>query len=89
MRETKSFIIKNKLGLHARAAANFVNIANKFKSSIEVEKDNMKVNGKSILGILMLAAGRGSRITLIADGEDAKEAIEELGKLINNGFGEE
>jgi phosphocarrier protein len=86
---SKSFIIKNKLGLHARAAAVFVNTANKFKSNIEIKRGNMKVNGKSILGVLMLAAGKGSKITIIVNGVDAEEAIEELGKLIDNGFGEE
>ena len=89
MKESKNFVIKNKLGLHARAAVSFVNLANKFRSNIDIERGEMKVNGKSVLGILMLAAGKGNEITITANGIDAYEAIVELGKLINNSFGEE
>ncbi len=87
----KRVIIKNKAGLHARPAALFVQIANKFESEIMVVKDNEKVNGKSIMGILMLGAGKDSHITIIADGEDAEEAVGELSKVllenVDIGFG--
>ena len=74
--------IKNKQGLHARPAALFVQIANKFSSDITIAKGRQKINGKSIMGIMMLAAGAGSKITVIADGEDADRAIVELEKLL-------
>lgn len=86
---TKTFIISNELGLHARAAASFVKIANRFRSSITVKKDSVSVNGKSIMGVLMLAAAKGTEITVDADGADESEAINELGTLINAKFGEE
>ncbi|MDI6761544.1 MAG: HPr family phosphocarrier protein [Thermodesulfobacteriota bacterium] len=87
--EVQTFTIKNKLGLHARAAALLVKTANRFVSNVSLEKDGLEVNGKSIMGILMLAATKGTRITLKAEGKDAEEAIETLGKLIENKFGEE
>ncbi len=87
--ETRTFVIKNKLGLHARAAALFVKTANRFVSEVSLEKDGQAVNGKSIMGILMLAATKGSRITLKAEGKDEVEAIETLGRLFENKFGEE
>lgn len=87
--EKKEFTIKNRLGLHARAAAKLVQTANRFKSDVVVEKEGLEVNGKSIMGILMLAAPQGARITLTISGEDAFEAIETLGTLIDDGFGEE
>ncbi|MBM4351979.1 MAG: HPr family phosphocarrier protein [Deltaproteobacteria bacterium] len=87
--EVQTFTIKNKLGLHARAAALLVKTANRFVSSVSLEKDGLEVNGKSIMGILMLAATKGTRITLKAEGKDAEQAIETLGKLIENKFGEE
>ena len=79
----KKMVVKNKQGLHARPAAFFVQLANKFDSSISVIKDKQKINGKSIMGILMLAAEQGSEIVVIAEGEDAQEAIETLGEFIN------
>ena len=85
----QDFIIVNKLGFHARAAIQFVQIASQFKSDIKVKKDNVIVCGKSIMGVLMLAASKGTHVSLIIDGDDEKEAIEKLGELINNGFGEE
>lgn len=85
----QTFTIKNKLGLHARAAALFVQLSNKFASEILVEKNGQEVNGKSIMGILILAATQGSKITVKADGQDAAAAIEALGKLIDDGFGED
>lgn len=85
----KTFTIGNKLGLHARAAAKFVQVANKFGSDIFVEKNDHKVNGKSIMGVMMLAAGYGSRIVVKANGPDAHEAMQALQALIDEKFGEE
>ncbi len=86
---SKKIEIINKLGLHARAAAQFVQLASSFSSHIEIEKDNRRVNGKSIMGVMMLAAGKGSVITLYADGEDEEESIQKLEELINNRFNED
>jgi len=80
--------IVNKLGLHARAAAKFVTLASRFASEIQLARDDRQVNGKSIMGVMMLAAGRGTRVTLQADGEDEHAAIEELTSLIEQRFGE-
>ena len=79
---TKQLTIRNKLGLHARPAALFVQLANKFDSEITVRKGKNEVNGKSIMGILMLAAGKGSKICISAEGDDAEEALKELEKII-------
>lgn len=89
MTASQTFTIKNALGLHARAAAAFVKVANRYGAEIEVEKDGVAVNGKSIMGVLMLAAARGSRIDIRARGADAPEAMEALGRLIEDKFGEE
>jgi phosphocarrier protein len=78
----KSLVVKNKLGLHARPAALFVQIANKYEADISVKKGKQLVNGKSIMGIMMLAAARGSKIHIEARGDDAREAIEELERLV-------
>jgi phosphocarrier protein HPr len=78
----KTVVIKNKQGLHARPAALFVQIANKFDSDVTVSKGKAKVNGKSIMGIMMLEAGRGSRVTIVTKGEDAQQAITELENLL-------
>jgi phosphocarrier protein HPr len=80
--------IKNKLGLHARAAAKLVHCAAKFKSDIKIRKGDEEVDGKSILGILLLAAGRGAVITVKADGEDEKAAVADIEKLIDAKFDE-
>lgn len=80
----KDLVVKNKLGLHARPAALFVQIANKYDSDISVKKGKQLVNGKSIMGIMMLAASKGSKICIIAKGEDAEEAVKELGILVMN-----
>lgn len=80
--------IKNKLGLHARAAAKLVHIAARFKSDIKIRKGDEEVDGKSILGILLLAAGRGSTILVRADGSDERDAIEAVEKLIDGKFDE-
>jgi phosphocarrier protein len=81
--------IVNRLGLHARAAAQLVQAANRFKSDVTVEKDGTEVNGKSIMGLLMLAAPQGVTIRISVEGEDASEAMETIGNLINDGFGED
>ena len=85
----KDFTIVNKLGLHARASALLVKTAHKFKSEIKIEREGIEVNGKSIMGIMMLAAGKGSVIHLKIEGEDETEAIAVLGELVDNGFGED
>lgn len=79
----KEVTIKNKQGLHARPAALFVQVANKFDAMITVKKGRQKVNGKSIMGILMLAAGQGSRIIIEADGDDAQKAMDELEQILS------
>jgi phosphocarrier protein len=84
----KEVTIINKLGLHARAAAKFVSLSNRFASSIRIEKDGNQVDGKSILGILTLAAVQGSKITLIVSGKDEKESLEALVALIADRFTE-
>jgi len=78
----KKIVIKNKLGLHARPAALFVQIANKFECDITVRKGKEKINGKSIMGILMLAAGKGEIIYIKVDGDDANQALSELEQLL-------
>ncbi len=88
-KENSDFTIVNRLGLHARAAAQLVQTANRFSSDVTIEKDGNEVNGKSIMGLLMLAAPQGSVITVRVSGEDAAEAIKVIGKLINDGFGED
>ncbi|NJD90156.1 MAG: HPr family phosphocarrier protein [Geobacter sp.] len=85
----QQFPIINKLGLHARASALFVKTASQFKSEIKVIRDGVEVNGKSIMGIMMLAAAKGTEILLRISGSDEGEALTTLGELIRNGFGEE
>lgn len=84
----RSIEIKNKLGLHARAAAKLVHTAARFKSDIKIRKGDEEVDGKSILGILLLAAGRGSTILVRADGEDEREALDAIEQLIEARFDE-
>ncbi len=84
----RKITIKNKLGLHARAAVKFVNLANRYVSAVKVEKDGNEVDGKSILGILTLAAVQDSRITLRVSGRDEKKAMKALVALIQNKFQE-
>lgn len=86
---TKELQVLNKLGIHARPAAMFVKTANRFSCDIFVEKDGEKVNGKSIMGLMMLAAGPGSKLTVIADGPDASKAISEIESLLKRKFDEE
>jgi phosphocarrier protein len=84
----KKVTIRNKLGLHARAAVKFVNLANRFSSFVKIEKDGDEIDGKSILGILTLAATQGTQITLRISGKDEKAALGALESLINNKFEE-
>ena len=86
---TKELTIVNKSGIHARPAAMFVKIANRFGSDIFVEKDGEKINGKSIMGLMMLAAGPGSKVTLHVKGADAAAAINELEALVQRKFDED
>ncbi len=83
-----SFTIRNQLGLHARPAAIFVKKASRYSSSVWIERDGTRVNGKSIMGLLMLACPLGSQIRLVAEGPDEETAFQELGKLIEDGFQE-
>ena len=87
--EIQTLTIRNKLGLHARAAALLVKTANHYTADVMIEKDGIEVNGKSIMGILMLAASKGTKITLKMEGKDANQAMEALRQLIDNKFGEE
>ena len=84
----KSITIKNKLGLHARAAVKFVNMANRFGASVKIVKDGNEIDGKSILGILTLAATQGTEILLLVAGKDEDSALKALADLINNRFDE-
>jgi phosphocarrier protein HPr len=81
--------IRNRLGLHARAAARFVQAANRFRSRIQVTRDARTMDGKSILGILLLAASHGTRLMVTAEGDDEEEAVEALSRLVEGGFGEQ
>jgi phosphocarrier protein len=82
------FKIVNALGLHARAAAQLVRLSNRFKCDVFVVKDEQEVNGKSIMGVLMLAATQGSMIAVRTEGEDAEPALKAIGELVESGFGE-
>ena len=87
--QQQEFEIVNKLGLHARASALFVKTASKFQSEVKLARESVEVNGKSIMGIMMLAASKGTRIRLTVEGPDEAEAMETIGALIVDGFGEE
>ena len=86
---TRSVEVTNALGLHARAAARFVHLATRFSSQIRVSRDAKVMDGKSIMGILLLAAARGTRLTISADGPDEATAVDSLVQLVESGFGEE
>ena len=86
---TRDFMVINKLGIHARPAALFVKTANRFSCEIFVEKDGERVNGKSIMGLMMLAAGPGSKLTVHAQGHDASQALAEIETLIKRKFDED
>ena len=81
--------IINKLGLHARAAAKLVSIASSFNSHVDIEKQGNRINGKSIMGVMMLAASQGTDLTLHANGADEVDALQQLHALINDRFGED
>ena len=85
---TKELVVQNKMGIHARPAAMVVRITNKFKADVFVEKDEEQVNGKSIMGLMMLAAGKGSKVKFLATGEDASSMLEELDALFARKFDE-
>src|SRR5580692_9664444 len=84
----KELVVQNKMGIHARPAAMIVRITNKFKSEVFVEKDEEQVNGKSIMGLMMLAAGKGSNVKFLATGEDAVQMLTELEQLFARKFDE-
>jgi len=86
---TREFTIVNKLGLHARASALLVKTASQFTAEIKIEREGVEVNGKSIMGIMMLAAAKGTTIRVKVEGEDEAAAMAVLGELIDNGFGED
>lgn len=86
---TREIEIINRLGLHARAAAKFVHLAGRFEARISVARDTQEVDGKSILGILLLAATQGTRLRLTAEGPDEREAIDALAQFVATRFGEE
>ena len=85
----REFVIVNRLGLHARAAAVLVKTTGQFKSEVHLEKDGVEVNGKSIMGVLMLAAPKGSDVVVRISGADEEQAMEAVGALIEDGFGED
>jgi phosphocarrier protein len=86
---SKAVVVSNQLGLHARAAARFVHLATRFVSQIRVTRDSKVMDGKSIMGILLLAAARGTTITISAEGLDEADAVAALVRLVESGFGEE
>jgi len=86
---TKEFLVLNKLGIHARPAALFVKTANRFSCDIFVEKDGERINGKSIMGLMMLAAGQGSKLQIRCEGPDAERALEDIEELIKGKFNED
>ena len=87
--QTRDVVVKNQHGLHARPAAMLVKATQRFRSEIWIEKDGERVNGKSIMGIMMLAAGNGSTLQIIAEGSDAGVALDEIQKLVDSRFGED
>lgn len=84
----RTVTVSNRQGLHARPASEFVKVASRFESEIHVEKDELEVNGKSIMGVMMLAAEPGTTLAIRADGDDSREAVEALVELVEDGFGE-
>lgn len=85
----KEVVIQNRNGLHARPAAMFVKVSSRYRADVWVEKDGERVNGKSIMGLMMLAAGKGSKLQITAEGADAAKVVAELSSLIQTSFGEE
>ncbi len=89
LHSSKTLTIKNRNGLHARPAAMFVKISSRYRAEVWVEKDGERVNGKSIMGLMMLAAGKGSELQITAEGADADKVIAEIENLVESRFGEE
>lgn len=85
---SRDVVVRNRQGIHARPSAAFVKLAAQFRCDVTLEKDGESINGKSIMGLLMLAAGPGSRIRIVCDGDDAILAADQLAGLVNGGFGE-
>ncbi|MEO8350437.1 MAG: HPr family phosphocarrier protein [Chthoniobacteraceae bacterium] len=88
-RLTREFTVQNRLGLHARPSAQFVKLCSRFKCEVWVEKDGEQVNGKSIMGLMMLAAGMGSKLKVTCEGPDSEKALSDLADLINRKFDED
>jgi phosphocarrier protein HPr len=86
---SQSVTVVNQLGMHARAAAKFVHLATRYHARVRVARDRREMDGKSIMGILLLAAARGSTITITADGDDERDAVDALVGLVQSGFGED
>ena len=86
---SQAVTVVNQLGMHARAAAKFVHLATRFQSQVRVVRDGRQMDGKSIMGILLLAAARGSTITISAEGSDERDAVDALVALVRSGFGED
>ena len=86
---SRDVTVVNRLGMHARAAAKFVHIATRYQSRVRVKRDTREMDGKSIMGILLLAAARGSTITISAEGQDERDAVRALVALVASGFGED
>jgi phosphocarrier protein len=86
---SRDYTISNKLGLHARPSAQLTQTAARFACEIHITRNGRRVNAKSIMGVMMLAAGQGSTVTIDADGDDAEQALDAIGALIGGGFGEE
>jgi phosphocarrier protein HPr len=85
----RTVVLASRHGLHARPAAELVRLAGKFRSDVKLTKDDITVDGKSIMGVMMLAASRGTRLIILADGEDEQDAIDSLEKLVGEKFGEQ
>ena len=85
---SRSVVIVNELGMHARAAARFVRLATQFQSQVRIAREGREMDGKSIMGVLLLAAGRGSAVTITAEGADEVEAVAALAALVTSGFGD-
>jgi len=86
---SQAVTVRNQLGMHARAAAKFVHLATRFEAKVRVARDRREMDGKSIMGILLLAAARGSTITISAEGADEQDAVSALVALVESGFGED
>jgi phosphocarrier protein len=86
---SREFSISNKLGLHARPSAQLTQVASRFEAEVHIAKGGRRVNAKSIMGVMMLAAGQGSVVVVDADGPDEDQAVEAVGELIRSGFGED